>query len=267
MALNGPLDFLPLWALLLATLAITFLSVEIGFRVGRHRVRRAAGRETEAPVGALVGAELGLLGFLLAFTFGLAATRFEARRDVLLRESNAIGTTWLRAGMLPEQGEEIRDLLRRYVDARMEAVRTLQIDVAVQRSNELQNQLWSRATELATKHPNSIVVGLFVQTLNDVIDIHAERMQLSLRNRIPLVIWLTLYGVAVMSLGVMGYHGGLAGPTRSLAIGAVVVTFSVVIILIADLDRPGEGMLQVSQQAMIDLRNSMGLPAPAASQP
>jgi hypothetical protein len=110
------------------------------------------------------------------------------------------------------------------------------------------------------QHPDSIVVGLFVASLNEVIDLHAKRVTAGLRNRIPGAIWAVLLTIAVLSLGAMGYHAGLAGTTRSLAIIVVAVTFSAVIALIADLDRPQEGTLTVSQQALIDLRQSMNPP-------
>jgi hypothetical protein len=82
----------------------------------------AAGQTRENPTGLLVGSTLGLLAFILAFTFGLAAARFDTRRQVVLDEANAIGTIYLRAGMLPERREEIRTLLRNYVNTRLEAV-------------------------------------------------------------------------------------------------------------------------------------------------
>lgn len=104
---SGPLDALPLWGLFLAILLLVLLSVEGGYRLGKYRRSRSE-EEKEAPVGAMVGATLGLLAFLLAFTFGLAATRFDTRRQVLLDEANAIGTTYLRAGMLPDRREDIR---------------------------------------------------------------------------------------------------------------------------------------------------------------
>jgi hypothetical protein len=104
-------------------------------------------------------------------------------------------------------------------------------------------------------------VGLFVQSLNEVIDLHAKRVTAGLRNRIPAAIWVALLTIATLSLAAMGYHGGLVGTTRSLAILVVAVSFSAVIALIADLDRPQEGSLTVSQQALIDVRQSMNPPA------
>ena len=95
-----------------------------------------------------------------------------------------------------------------------------------------------------------------------MIDLHAKRVQVGMRSRIPSAIWLGLFAVASLSLATMGYHAGLSGTRRSLAILAVAVTFSVVIELIADLDRPLEGVLRVSQQALVDLQRSMNPPKP-----
>src|ERR1700752_2385344 len=111
MKVTGPIDALPLWALFIAILIIVLLSVECGYRLGKFRRSRTE-QEKEAPVGTMVGATLGLLAFILAFTFGLAAARFDTRRQVLLDEANAIGTTYLRAGMLPDRGQQMRALLR-----------------------------------------------------------------------------------------------------------------------------------------------------------
>ena len=258
---HGPLDALPLWGLFLAILLLVLLSVEGGYRLGKYRRSRSE-QEKEAPVGAMVGATLGLLAFMLAFTFGLAAARFDTRRQVLLDEANAIGTTYLRAGMLPDRREDIRALLRDYVDTRLEAVRSGKVAEGIRRSEHLQDQLWAQAVAVGENNPTSIVVGLFVQSLNEVIDLHAKRVTAGLRNRIPGAIWVALFAVAVLSLAAMGYHAGLAGTSRSLADLAVAFTFSAVIGLIADLDRPQEGVLKVSQQALIDLRQSMQVPRP-----
>ncbi len=259
---DGPLDFLPLWGIFVATLVLVLLAVEGGYRLGRYR-RQCSEQEKEAPVGAMVGATLGLLAFLLAFTFGLAAARFDARRQVLLDEVNAIGTAYLRAELLPEpHREEVRKLLREYVDVRLEAVRSGKVEQAVHRSEDLHGLLWAQAVAIGAKNPGSIVGGLFIQSLNDVIDLHSKRVLVGVQSRIPGTIWAALYAVALLALATMGYHGGLARTSRSLAILPVVVTFSAVMWLIADLDRPQEGSLQVSQKAMTDLRKSMTEPKP-----
>jgi hypothetical protein len=261
MPTTGPIDALPLWALFTVILFIILLSVECGYQLGKYRRARHE-QEKQAPVGTMVGATLGLLAFILAFTFGLAAARFDARRQVLLDEANAIGTTYLRAGMLPDQGEKIRALLRDYVATRLDAVRSDNIAEGIQRSENIQQQVWSEAETLAEKKPNSIVVGIFVQSLNEMIDLHAKRVQVGVRGRIPGAIWIALFAVAALSLTAMGYHAGLAGTGRSLAVVAVAVAFSVVIELIADLDRPQQGVLRVSQQALLDVQRSMNVPAP-----
>lgn len=252
---SEPLDVVPLWALLIATTLAVLLSVEAGYRLGRLRAHGK--HETEAPVGEMVAATLGLLAFILAFTFGLAATRYDTRRQVLLDEANAVGTTYLRAGMLPEGREEIRGLLRDYVDVRLEAIKPGKLEEGIRKSEEIQNRVWEMAVRIAQDKPNSIVVGLFVQSLNDMIDLHAKRLTAGVRSRIPGPIWAALYGISILSFAAMGYHSGLTGTNRSFVIIAVAVTFSAVIGLIADLDRPQEGILKVSQQALVDLRRSM----------
>jgi hypothetical protein len=164
--------------------------------------------------------------------------------------------------MLPERAEEIRELLRDYVRTRLDAIQSGNIAEGVRRSENIQHQLWTEAETVGVKNPSSILVGLFVQSLNETIDLHAKRVQAGVRSRIPGAIWLCLFAVAALSLATMGYHAGLSGTRRSLAIVAVAVTFSVVIELIADLDRPREGVLRISQQALLDVQRSMNAPGP-----
>jgi hypothetical protein len=95
-----------------------------------------------------------------------------------------------------------------------------------------------------------------------VIDLHAKRVAAGLRNRIPGTIWAALFAITVLALGAMGYHSGLASVTRSFAVIAVAFAFSAVIALVIDLDRPQQGFLTVSQQALIDVRQSMNPPTP-----
>jgi hypothetical protein len=256
-----PLDFLPLWALLGATLVLILLAVEFGFWLGRWRQRRAE-HERETSVGKIVAAVLGLLAFLLAFTFGMAASRFDTRRELVLEEANAIGTTYLRAALLPEPHRtEIRTLLRRYVDLSLEAVQSAMIAQTQARSQELQDQLWAQAVLVGEKNPTSIT-GLFIQALNNVFDLSAKRETIAMRNRIPITIWGALYFTAILAMAGVGYYAGLTSTTRTIAILALVVTFSGILWMIAALDRPQEELFKVSQQALIDLRKSLTLSRP-----
>jgi hypothetical protein len=253
---TGLLDPFPLWTIFPITVAIAMVAVELGYRLARYRQERSL-EEKESSVGGMVGATLGLLAFMLAFTFGLAGARFEDRRQVLLSEANAIGTTYLRAAMLPEPlRTEARNLLREYTDVRLEGVQSGKFDQAVAKSEELHERLWSVAVT-ATETDRSAVMGLFVQSLNEVIDLHAKRLMAAVRSRVPSIIWIVLYLLAFIAMLMMGYHTRLTGSRRSLAVVLLVLGFSSVLYLIADLDRPGQGMLRVSQQAMIDLRRSM----------
>jgi Protein of unknown function (DUF4239) len=256
MGTTGLLDPFPLWTILLLTVVLALLSVELGYRLARYRQQRDQ-LEKESSLGGMVGGTLGLLAFMSAFTFGLAGSRFEARRQVLLSEANAIGTTYLRTAMIPEQMRtDSRNLLREYVDVRLKGVQQPdQLEHALARSEELHNQLWSLAVA-ATEKERSPMTSNYVQSLNQVIDMHATRL-MALRSRVPAVIWIVLYLLGFLVMVLIGYQSAVANSRRSLAAIPLILGFSLVLYLIADLDRPGKGMLQVSQEAMIDLRNSM----------
>ena len=250
----------PLIALFVLAVVLALGIIEGGYRAGRY-MHRNSKQEKPVPVGGMVGAVLALLAFLLAFTFGIAANNFQEKRRVLLAEANAIGTAYLRTDLLTEPHRSaVRDMLREYVDIRLEAVRSGNIDEAVVRSEELHVRLWAEAMASAAEQPDSRLLGLFIDALNEVIDLHATRMQVSVRTRIPETIWVALFIVAVMGLGSMGYQTGLSGSSRSIAAVAVALAFSIVVWLVADLDRAREGMLRVSQQAMIDLQRSISGP-------
>jgi hypothetical protein len=261
MQAGGIIDSLPLWALYVLTVLVVLISTEVGWRLGNY-ARQRPEHEEEAPVGAVVGATLGLLAFLLAFTFGMAASRFDTRKQLVLQEANAIGTTYLRADMLPEpQRSEIRNLLREYAALRVGGVSSIMTPEIMAQSGALHDRLWADAVAVAEQNPNSIVGGLFVQSLNEVIDLDAKRVAAG-RNQIPDSIWLALYAVAILTMTAMGYQFGLTGERSWVVTILLVMTFSAVIVLIADLDRPQAGIVRVSQQAMVDLINKIGAPAP-----
>jgi hypothetical protein len=250
------LDAFPIWAIFPITLGIGLLAVEAGRQIARLW-RRYAKDKTEAPAPPIVAATLGLLAFLLAFTFGMAASRFEERKQAVLAEANAIQTSYLRAATLPEpMATDSRKLLRDYLDVRLSALRPGEFQQAIAKSEELHKQLWSQAVATAQKE-RSQMTSLFMQSLNDVISLHEKRVIAAVHNRVPGAIWIGLYLLLVIAMAVMGYYEGTSGMIRSLAVFGMVVAFSSVFALIADLDRPGQGLLEVSQQAMLDVQRSM----------
>lgn len=257
---SEPLDAVPLWALLLADAVLLWLAMEAGYRLGKWRHARSPD-ERDQPVGAMVASILGLVALVLGFTFSLAASRFDSRRTAVLEEANAIGTAYLRARLLPEpQRTEIARLLREYVDVRNRHIQEGTPEEAIAHSEILHESLWVETIAVAEKSPNSIVTGVFVQSLNEVIDLHAKRVQVGIRSRIPVVIWAGLFGLAVLGMSAVGYHAALATTKRSPAMIGLVLAFATVLLLIADLDRGHGGLLRVSQQAMIDVQRTMQPP-------
>ncbi len=250
------LDVVPMWAIFATAFAGILIAAEFGRRLGRIRHRQAQ-HEKEPTAGGIVAAELGLLAFFLAFTFSLAASRFDARRQTLLDEANAIGTTHLRAKMLPDpQKTEVQKLLREYVDVRLAAVQEGKLESGIRRSAEIQDLLWNAATAGAEKDPRSVPTGLFIQSLNEVIELDAKRLFVVIGSRIPATVWLVLFGIAILSFGSMGYLSGLTGASRPPI--AIPLALAVVMWMVVDLDRPQEDLLRVSQKPMIELRGTMG---------
>jgi hypothetical protein len=255
--MGSPLDIFPLWLLVLLSIAGLFIALEAGYRAGQWRHAHSID-EKEQSVSAMVASILGLVALLLGFSFSLASSRFEARREVVLREANAIGTAYLRAKLLPApHGERIQELLSQYIDARLRGVDPKQLTSAIAESEKIHGQLWNETSLAAAEAPQSILVGVFIQSLNEVIDLHAERTMIALRSRIPLTIWLSLATLATLGVASIGYQAGIAATKRSPAMIGIVLSFIIVLGLIMDLDRGREGFIRVGQQAMIDLRHSV----------
>lgn len=251
------LDSIPLWLLVGTVACGVLVAIELGYRMGRYRASRP-NHEVEAPVGAIVGAILGLLAFILAFTFSLAATQFEARREMVVEEANAIGTAFLRAGLLPEpQSVDVRRLLSDYVDVRLDIIEKRNIDEVLRKSDASHRALWREAVTASNQQNSSVPVGLFTEAVNGVIDAHAKRIQVGLRNRLPPLLWWVLLLLTFFSMAGVGYHEGLSKSPRSPATWILVISFSIIIGLIADLDTPQDGILVVSQEAIVQLREFM----------
>jgi hypothetical protein len=246
------LDPLPLWALYLILALFLFLMAEAGYQIGRARQRRHPD-EKEANIGTMAGATLGMLAFILAFLVGSAGDRFGARRQLVVEEANAIRTAYFRAGYVPEPYPgEIRPLLSEYVDERLAALDPQYTTEAIARSEQIHLELWTRAETLARDYPSD-VIALFVESTNEIIDLHTLRLRAA-NTRIPESLWLSIYALSGLAMFMVGLHNSFTGNRNMLGLLALVLAFSAVILLIADLDRPTGGFLEVSQQALIDLQ-------------
>jgi len=251
-------DWLPLPAVFLLTILFVLLAIGGGMGLGAIGHRASAGKAADSS-GSVVGATLGLLAFILAFTFGMAASRYDARKQLLLDEVNAIGTAYLRAGLLPGPYQtEVRTLLREYVDVRARAAHepaTLAEGIA--RSEEIQNRLWSQAEQMTARNPASIAQGLFVQSLNEVIELHGKRVAVGLQYRIPSTIWLGLYVVAALAMIAVGYQFGQSRHWQITVSVLLALAFSAVLTLIADLDRAAEGTVRLNQRPLFELQQKL----------
>ena len=242
--------------IILVGLAVILLASEIGRWLGARTEDRDSSN-----VSTLESAVFGLLALMLGFTFAMALSRFEARRDAVLNEANAIGTTALRARLLPEpERKEVLQLLKQYVKIRLEItqrpVSRTELMTAISQSNALQESLWQQAATLAAKNNGMVPTGLFIQTLNDMIDNQGKRLA-ALRNRVPNIVLLALFGIAVVGSGFAGYANGLEPRRTQVPVYITAVLVSGVILLILDLDRPSGGFIAVSQQPMIDTAASI----------
>jgi hypothetical protein len=258
---NFGLEQVPLWGIFGLTVAIVLLSIWFGRFLGNRR-RSRPDHEDESSLGTIIGATLGLLAFMLAFTFGIAAERLQTKKQLLLDEINAIGTTFLRAGLLQEpHRSEVSSLLREYVDIRANLAKesilqqTKKLQEALSRSETLHDQMWLHAAALAQADRSSEIDALFIGSLNEMIDLHNSRLTV-MQYHIPTPIWYALYFITILSMVMVGYQAGLSGKSSLKVILVLALTFSVVILLIADLDR-ATGSLRVSQQPMLELQKKL----------
>ncbi len=240
-----------------AFLILLLMAVELGHALGR----RVDVRDWEKSSGAyttLAGAVLGLLGLLLAFSFGMADARYGARKAVVLKEANAIGTASLRASFLDASTEpRMKALMRQYVDARM-ADYAVRSDGQTERTAALQQELWTLAAAGdAYREPKAAGLSLLTSALNDVIDVSSEQ-KAARDNRVPdAVLWL-LFSVAVLSGALGGFAFGATRHRNMLVTLTFSVLVSLVIFTILDLDRPRRGVIQVDLTPMRELQESLG---------
>jgi hypothetical protein len=251
--------FLYTFALFLGML----LFLEIGRRIAVRRMKEDAGAAGEG-IGAVDGAIFALLGLLIAFTFSGASARFDTRRQLIVEETNAIGTAYLRLDLFPaERQPALRESFRRYLDARIEVYRKLP-DVAaakahLAKADELQKQIWRQAVA-ASRTEGALPAApiLLLPALNAMIDITTTRTMATLMHP-PAIVFVMLFALALAASLLAGY-GMTGNRVRSWLhmLGfALVMAFAVYVIL--DLEYPRLGLIRVDafDQALVDLRQSM----------
>lgn len=258
MTLQGLIDSIPIVGIFAAFAVVVLGTSEVGYRIGRWWQERTP-EEREGPTPMIVGSLLALMAFLLAISMGMASDRFNTRRMLILEEANALGTTYLRAGYLPEPASsDTRALLREYVPLRMATNDMTENRKRIARSVDLQAKLWSIAEESARAMPNSVVLGLYIDSVNEVIDLHGKRIAASIYGRVPETILLLLLFGSMLTLAMVGFNAGLTRRRSPLTAVVLIFVLGAVITVVFDLDRPRGGFLEVSQQPLIDLQDQIG---------
>ena len=193
---------------------------------------------------------------------GLAADRFDTRRGLVLAEANAIGKTYLQADYLPQPAtDQMRALLREYLPLRVATDDRAQVQANIQRSMELHTEMWAIAAEVARSGHSPDLVSSFGESLTEIVSLNESRIVSGMYARVPETVLALLLVGSALSLGMVGYSAGLTGRRSVLSAVVLVVALGAVLTLVIDLDRPQEGFLRVSQQALLDVQKWIGPPA------
>jgi hypothetical protein len=239
----------------------------VGVVAGRRL--RAHADTLREPFGVLQAALLGLVALILAFGLTLAVGRYDARRAAVVETANAIGTTYLRAQMLQEpMRTRSLEQLERYTDVTIRLSESVPGSQAARDAiadgERLQRTLWRLAGEALARSPTDSAPCLYVETLNEMIDMQTVQVS-ALNNRVPnAVLTVEVLGASV-ALGLLAlYLAILARGVLSVVLAAAFV--SVLLLITFDLDRPVRGLVRVPDTSLVDIRASMELP-PAARGP
>ena len=241
--------------------AALFGMLELGRRLGTRR--RLADPQAGAGLSAVDGAIYGLLGLLIAFTFSGAAARFDARRQLIVQEANAIGTAYLRLDLLPAPArKELREKFRAYLDSRLAFYGKLSdlpaAKVELDRSNALQAEIWTASLAACKEAGSPAVLSLVVASLNDMIDITTTRLA-ALMTHPPAVIGGMLLVLLLFSALFAGISLSEGRSRNVLHMAGYAVLMTLALYVIADLEYPRLGLVRVDafDQLLVDLRASM----------
>jgi hypothetical protein len=249
-------------AMLLAIglLAAVLVCIEAGRRIGLRRAARD-GDSGQAGFGVVDGAVFALLGLLLAFTFSGALSRFDERRQLIVDEANAIGTAYLRIDLLPAAVQpELRDGMRRYLDARLAAYRAVpdmqKVEAELARAGAIQQELWSRAVQAgAASQPATM---LLLPALNEVFDIATTRT-MAARMHPPPVVFVLLFTFALLGALLAGNAMAAVGGRHWLHSATLAFALAGAVYVILDMEYPRVGFIRVDafDQVLVDVRQGM----------
>ena len=243
-----------------------FLTMLLLFEVGRRIALRRKTKTGDAAAddfGAVGGSVFALLGLLIAFTFSGAAARFDARRELIVQETNDIGTAYLRLELLPAETQApLKENFRRYLDARLEAYRNAQdaemARTGLAKANQLQSEIWRQAVAACREVNSTSTTTLLMSALNAMFDTATTRT-LATQMHPPMIIFIMLVGMVLAASLLVGH--GMASVDSSSWMHRLVfaATLAASVYVIVDLEYPRMGLIRVDafDQALIELRQSM----------
>ncbi len=246
----GLIDRLPLMAIFLLLAILIVCMIEIGFRIG-HRPQSQSAKVTIGPMSAGLAS---LLAFILAIAFNMAAERNNARKQYVVTETNAIGTLYYRTDLLsPKAKLESKQLLKRYVDLRIiDDFSPQSINGILEESEQIQAQLWK--IMLKEVEQPGILHLLYIEALNEVIDMHTLRVNRVLDGRIPASIWGALLLLTCLAMVLSGMQLGSSSSSRNLlTVVPFSLAFALIFTLIVELDRPVRSVINISDAPIVAL--------------
>lgn len=223
----------PLFALVVvACMLLTGLGTWVGY------LRFLTGVElSESTIDTAVGAILGLLAFILGFTFSLTWSRFAARNSLVMLQAKALGVCYLRTSLLPpNQKLVLRKLFKEYVGVLLEMQTIGNVEKSVTRIDDLHIVIWNQTASLVNEDMDSELRTFFSGAVNELISLWVERKTVALVYSIPTPIWNSLMLLVGISMFAFGYQTGITGITRIFQIALLPLPFGLVIVLIADLN-------------------------------
>jgi hypothetical protein len=232
--------------------------------LGRRIRARSTDQKTSSGLSVIDGAVFGLMGLLLAFSFSGAVSRFDTRRELIVQETNAIGTAYLRVDLLPEAVQpQIRDDFRAYLDERLDFYKDLSPNPAkaldeLAASDKLQKKIWDESVPAAKQTGSPAVLSLVVSSLNEMFDITTTRI-VALQTHPPLPIYVTLVLLALFSSIVAGFGMGDTGKRPWLHTLVYAAALTLTVYTIIDLEFPRFGIIRIDRydRALVNLRSSM----------